>query len=162
MRSLYDILEVEKNASSKEIEKKYKTLVKKYHPDLQPKEKKSYSEELLKKITEAYSVLGDEEKRKQYDEELENQNTKETNNNVEYDVNTSSYDENYIDKVIYKDIIENLDNYNLTDKEKICFKYYYFDDLSIKEIVDKMQSTESNIKYYLYSARNKIKEDYYD
>lgn len=83
-------------------------------------------------------------------------------NNVEYDVNTSSYDENYIDKVIYKDIIENLDNYNLTDKEKICFKYYYFDDLSIKEIVDKMQSTESNIKYYLYSARNKIKEDYYD
>ena len=84
-------------------------------------------------------------------------------NNVEYDVNTSSYDENYIDKVIYKEIIENIDNYySLTDKEKLCFKYFYFDDLSIKEIVDKMQSTESNIKYYLYSARNKIKEDYYD
>ena len=67
-----------------------------------------------------------------------------------------------IDKIIYNEIINNLDNYNLTEKEKNAFKLYYFDDLSIKEIANKLNNTESNIKYYLYSARNKIKENYYE
>lgn len=83
-------------------------------------------------------------------------------NNIELDENITKYKEDIIDKIIYNDIVDNIDNYNLTDKEKICFKYYYFEDLSIKEIVEKMNSSESNIKYYLYSARNKIKERYYD
>ena len=83
-------------------------------------------------------------------------------NNVELYENTLEDNQDFIDKIIYRDIVDNLDNYNLTDKEKICFKYYYFEDLSIKEIIEKMNSSESNIKYYLYSARNKIKERYYD
>ena len=83
-------------------------------------------------------------------------------NNEIVDENKIKYNENFIDKIIYKEIINNLDDYNLTTNEKICFKYYYFEDLSIKEIVEKINSTESNVKYYLYSARNKIKERYYD
>ena len=47
-------------------------------------------------------------------------------------------------------------------KENLSFKMYYCSDLSIKEISDKLNSSESNIKYYLYSARNKIKERYYE
>ena len=70
------------------------------------------------------------------------------------------YEENALDKIIYKDIIDNLDNINLTEKEKISFKLYYCDDLSIQEISKKINSSISNIKYYLYSARNKIKERY--
>ena len=68
--------------------------------------------------------------------------------------------DNTLDKIIYKEIIDNLDNINLTEKEKIAFKLYYFEYLSIEEISKRMNSSVSNIKYYLYSARNKIKERY--
>ena len=56
--------------------------------------------------------------------------------------------------------VDNLDNINLTEKEIITFKLYYLEDLSTEEISKKMGSSVSNIKYYLYSARNKIKERY--
>jgi len=39
---------------------------------------------------------------------------------------------------------------------------YYINDLSIKEISKKINIKEANIKYYLYSARKKIKERYYE
>ena len=82
-------------------------------------------------------------------------------NNISYDeTNKLGYVENTIDKIIYKDIIDNLDNIGLSEKELLSFKMYYEYDLSIKEISTKMNSSESNIKYYLYSARNKIKERY--
>lgn len=67
-----------------------------------------------------------------------------------------------IEKIIYEDIINNIENYNLTDKEKRCFVSYYKKDLSIKQISTMLNTAESNIKYYLYSARNKIKEKYND
>ena len=62
----YEILGVEKNASNQEIRKAYKKLVIKCHPDknIDNKEK---AEEVFKKITEAYSVLSDSDKRKRYD-----------------------------------------------------------------------------------------------
>ena len=82
-------------------------------------------------------------------------------NNISYDgTNKLGYVENSIDKIIYKDIIDNLDNIGLTEKEILSFKMYYEYDLSIKEISIKLNSSESNIKYYLYSARNKIRERY--
>lgn len=68
----YDILEVSKNASPEIIEKAYKTLVKKYHPDLQKDEDKNKYEEKIKKINEAYNILSDPEKRKKYDLNLKN------------------------------------------------------------------------------------------
>ena len=40
------------------------------------------------------------------------------------------------------------------------FKLYYLKDLLIKDISNKLEITESNIKYYLYNVRNKIKERY--
>lgn len=68
----YDILEVSKNASPEIIEKAYKTLVKKYHPDLQKNEEKNKYEEKIKKINEAYDILSNPEKRKNYDLNLKN------------------------------------------------------------------------------------------
>ena len=70
-RTLYEILEVSENASPEIIEKAYKTLAKKYHPDLQEEANKSKAEAMMKKINEAYDVLGNEEKRKAYNAELE-------------------------------------------------------------------------------------------
>lgn len=65
MKSYYDILGVDRNASQEEIKKAYRKLVKKYHPDHHPNDEKA--EEKFKEISEAFEVLGDPEKRKQYD-----------------------------------------------------------------------------------------------
>ena len=73
MKNYYEILEVNKKASKEVIEKAYKVLVKKYHPDLYSDQKKNYAEEKIKEINEAYSVLTDEFMKEQYDAELEKQ-----------------------------------------------------------------------------------------
>lgn len=62
---LYEILGVSKSASAEEIKKTYRNLAFKYHPDRNPGDK--VAEEKFKKINSAYSVLGDEVKRRQYD-----------------------------------------------------------------------------------------------
>lgn len=70
MNNYYKILQVDKEASKEIIEKAYKTLAKKYHPDLQRGHNKIEAENMMKIINEAYDVLSDEEKRKNYDLEL--------------------------------------------------------------------------------------------
>jgi curved DNA-binding protein len=61
----YRVLGVSKTASDEEIKKAYRKLAMKYHPDHTKGDKAS--EEQFKKISEAYAVLSDKEKRKQYD-----------------------------------------------------------------------------------------------
>ncbi len=61
----YQMLGVKKDASSEEIKKAYRKLAMKYHPD-HAKDDKS-AEEKFKKISEAYAVLSDKDKRKEYD-----------------------------------------------------------------------------------------------
>lgn len=73
MDTLYDILEVSRKASKEVIDKAYKTLAKKYHPDLQTSENREYAEEMMKKINDAYDILSNEEKRSAYDRKLEEQ-----------------------------------------------------------------------------------------
>lgn len=73
MKNYYEILEVNKKASKEVIEKAYKVLVKKYHPDLYSGQKKEYAEKKIKEINEAYNVLTDEFMKEQYDAELEKQ-----------------------------------------------------------------------------------------
>ncbi len=64
-KEYYKILGVSKDASQEEIKKAYKKLAKKYHPDLN---KSKDASEKFKEINEAAAVLGDAEKRKQYDQ----------------------------------------------------------------------------------------------
>ena len=64
-KDYYKILGVNKNASKEEIKKAYRKLAMKYHPDQNKGDKAS--EERFKEVNEAYAVLSDEEKRKQYD-----------------------------------------------------------------------------------------------
>ena len=65
-RDYYDILGINKRASSQELKSAYRKLAKKYHPDTNPNDKKA--EQLFKEVTEAYNVLSDDEKRKLYDQ----------------------------------------------------------------------------------------------
>jgi molecular chaperone DnaJ len=64
-RDLYSVLGVDKKASPDEIKKAYRKLARKYHPDTNPDDKQA--EERFKEISAAYDVLGDPDKRKQYD-----------------------------------------------------------------------------------------------
>ncbi len=122
-KNYYDILEVNKNASPEIIEKAYKTLIKKYHPDLQKNELKNEYEEKIKKINEAYEILSDTEKRRIYNLNLkntefsiddynnlynENINLKREINYLKNKINTNSY--NNLQKNTYDNSLNNIEN----------------------------------------------------
>ncbi len=65
-RDFYEILGVSKDASREEIKKAYRKLARKWHPDINPGSKEA--EQKFKDISQAYDVLGNEQKRKLYDE----------------------------------------------------------------------------------------------
>ncbi len=65
-KDYYDVLGVSKDASDKEIKKAYRKLASDLHPDKNPGN--TVAEEKFKDVSAAYDVLGDEEKRKEYDE----------------------------------------------------------------------------------------------
>ena len=109
-KNFYDILEVSRFASSEVIEKAYKTLAKKYHPDLQPVELKKAAESKMKELNEAYDVLSDETKRKNYDFELNKKELKieqERQSTVEYNKYTESSNQNNINDTV--------NNYNVSN-----------------------------------------------
>lgn len=63
-KDLYDVLGVSSNASADEIKKAYHKLARQYHPDIN---KEPGAEDKFKEINSAYEILGDEEKKAQYD-----------------------------------------------------------------------------------------------
>ena len=65
-RDYYEVLGVEKNADEAAIKKAYRVLAKKYHPDMNPGDKEA--EKKFKEASEAYAVLSDPEKKRQYDQ----------------------------------------------------------------------------------------------
>lgn len=65
-RDYYEVLGVPKNADDAAIKKAFRTLAKKYHPDMHPGDKEA--EAKFKEAQEAYAVLSDAEKRRQYDQ----------------------------------------------------------------------------------------------
>ena len=65
-RDYYEVLGIEKNADDAAIKKAYRALAKKYHPDMNPGD--AEAEKKFKEASEAYAILSDPEKRRQYDQ----------------------------------------------------------------------------------------------
>ena len=139
MKNYYEILEIDKNASKEVIEKAYKTLVKKYHPDLQPEDKKELAEAKIKQINEAYEILSNEEKKAEYDKTLQ--------------VNTISqnqYNELFNEKELLKNELNNLKNNPPT-----------VNNVQNTQNQHSSTNTSSNEDYY-NNLQNAMKKAYYD
>lgn len=67
-KSLYDVLNIPRNASDDDIKKSYRKLASKYHPDKSIDEEKEKNTEIFKKLSTAYTILMDPEKREIYNE----------------------------------------------------------------------------------------------
>ena len=98
-KNYYDILQINQNASPEIIDKAYKTLAKKYHPDLQEENNKKEAEEILKEINEAYEILSDPNKKALYDQNLKNET-----------ISQEQYDEIYEENQNLKNAINNMQN----------------------------------------------------
>ena len=103
-KNYYDILQINQNASPEIIDKAYKTLAKKYHPDLQEESNKKESEEILKEINEAYGILSDPNKKALYDQNLKNET-----------ISQEDYDEIYEENQNLKNAINNMQNSRYTN-----------------------------------------------
>lgn len=120
MVTLYEILEVSEKASKEVIEKAYKTLAKKYHPDLQQnQEQKKFASEKMKKINEAYDILSNEEKKKKYDEKLESERRKKEEININTNSNTFRANNN---QEVNNDWRQQLEQLTTEEKRKIVKK----------------------------------------
>lgn len=132
MKNYYEILEVNQKASTEIIEKAYKVLIKKYHPDTVTKEKEEFAEKKIKEINEAYKVLSDEFLREQYDAELKRNIERENKSKYEkiYNIAQQRKAEDIYNKKneevgefksivkLTKQIFENLPKLNKTKKVK--------------------------------------------
>ena len=131
MATLYEILEVSENASSEVIDKAYKVLAKKYHPDLQNSGDRSAAEEKMKQLNEAYNVLSDDIKRKEYDQMLKSER-EEAELKKEEDIKKSIYVNRDLNKTantdankdINKDVNNAINNENV--EEKLNENYYNY------------------------------------
>ena len=155
MVNYYEILEVSEKASKEVIEKAYKALVKKYHPDLQPDSGKTEAEKKIKSVNEAYEILSDESKKQKYDNKLNEYRTKQysqfsdtkvntnTNTNINYNSNFTSnkvqdntskikeYYNNYYKKAYNDAYIKTLKNMGYTIKYKKTFKQHLLSLIAI-------------------------------
>lgn len=122
----YKILEVDKDASSEVIEKAYKTLVKKYHPDLQESNLKAEYEEKIKIINEAYETLSNPILRAKYDETLTQRELSEEDFQKLSKENENLYNEIYNLKHNINNIPYTESNYsqtNINTEENLQQKY---------------------------------------
>lgn len=92
MENYYDILNVPNTANEDQIKQAYRALAMKYHPDKNPDNK--IAEEKFKRISEAYSVLSDSQKRKEYDLSMSNPFSS-SGRTYTYNQNTNPFGEDF-------------------------------------------------------------------
>lgn len=155
-KTLYEILEVSENASPEIIEKAYKVLAKKYHPDLHAIGDKTQAETKMKEINEAYEILGNSEKKSEYDaklkmerdqEETENRQSgyKQAMNNMQYQNSNATNMEYY-----------NHDVKNWQENQREAY------DLENKEYKRRLQKEEQKQRQKMQENLNKEYQNAYE
>jgi len=110
MKTLYDLLEVDKNATLEEIKKSYRLLAKKYHPD--KNNGNSIFEEKFKKITNAYKTLSNNQTRIEYDIGLENIFQKKEESRRQKEKSKEKSSPSFTKKNVNRDLVDsNMSNY---------------------------------------------------
>ena len=119
MKNYYKKLEVNQKASKEVIEKAYKVLIKKYHPDGQVSSKKYECDEKMKEINEAYEILSNPFLRSQYDIEIEKEQKrqnlleyerirKEQQENTNNNINNKQHEVQEVEQSDFWSIVNNL------------------------------------------------------
>ena len=122
-RDYYEVLGVDKNATAEELKKAYRKMAIKYHPDKNPGDDEAVKK--FREITEAYEILGDEKKRKEYDNKRKFKNGQENNKNKNLKNKNNFSDNNFsFGKEFFKsasemkEMFENSFNLNKMGKKK--------------------------------------------
>lgn len=164
MSNLYEILEVSEKASKEVIDKAYHVLAKKYHPDLQEGNKKKSAEKKMQQINEAYEIIGNEEKRKAYDEELkfkrEEERRIEEQNRIEEIENIRRHLEENINNQNAQSYVQNQNEETLRQEEIKRHRNIERQEYdNMQKLQDEMRRTYANAyNDYLRSLGYKIKK----
>lgn len=151
-KDYYSILQINRNASPEIIEKAYKTLAKKYHPDLQQTtEAKKESEKILKDINEAYEVLSNKDKKQEYDKIL-------YDNTISKDDFNKLYEQNQILKNKIN-ILQNNYNINHLSNSNIDKQNISYEKKSKKDYELKKKQQDLEFKKQIEQAK---RQAYYD
>lgn len=158
MKNYYEILQVDKKATSEVINRIYKYHIKKNHPDLFEGKEKEEAKQKVQRFNEAYEVLSSEEKRKQYDESLEKIEIEKEK--VSFEISLESLkrleEENSIlqEQLLYKDrllkqILDELnipyEDGNIQKNEEVVEEKYNENDLKNKVLNKYMEKVKITV-----------------
>lgn len=157
MKNYYEILQVDKNADEEIIKKVFKYHIKKNHPDLFQGEEKQIAKEKVQEFNEAYEILSDKNKRKEYDDEL-NQNQiekrQESNESIQRlkFENESLRQELVLKEEKIKNIFEELGiNYLQYENNYYNVNQGFNDDLkNVENNINNTTSSNVSRRYYEY------------
>ena len=159
-KNYYDILQINQNASPEIIEKVYKTLAKKYHPDLQEENNKKEAEEILKEINEAYEILSNPEKKALYDQNLRNET-----------ISQEDYDKIYAQNEELKKKLSNLNNntapsinlnsFNNSGSKESQLDQEYLDKIKKEQQELELRKQQLQYQEQMEQARQKAYHDAY-
>lgn len=160
MNNYYKILEVDRDASSEVIEKAYKALAKKYHPDLQEANMKQKAEEKLKVINEAYEILSNPDSRAKYDETLKQSEVSEEDFNRLSEENRNLYNE--INNLKHYNARSTYNNDRTNNTQNNTDNYYEKDELR-RQQEEYQKQYEQQLEYenQIQQAREKAYHDAY-
>ncbi len=150
MKNYYEILEVNEKASQDTISKVFKMHMKKWHPDLYQGEEKIVAENKTKELSEAYNILSDENKRKEYDTELSQQNL-----TTNYEIENLRQENEMLKKDIEK---RNLIISNLINPSSETYKKIIYDTLKEENNNNINNNINTNSDNYYYDNYNNQEE----
>ena len=122
MVTIYDLLEVEEDASKDEIEKAYSRLVLEFRQDIKfSDETNKENEMIVNKLKLAYEILTDDDKRKKYDYQLAQKRAENLIENISSS-NEPSNNSNNVTSEVYENQISHTSKENTYDSDKINVK----------------------------------------